>query len=88
MVEENAEEVEEEKELVEVVAPPAPVKVEPVKKNNPEVKGPITIRASVVSGTGDIKIEFSRSMTIEFPEQSLRNLQANDSWRRWLAGDE
>ena len=90
-IEEVVEEIEEEPEPEsEVVAPPAPVKVEPVKKNNPEVKGPITIRASVVSGTGDIKVEFSRPIKIEFSDASRRNLKANDYWsrRRWLAGDD
>ena len=67
--EELADETEEEKEPVEVVAPapPAPVKVEPAKKNE-EVDGPITVRASVVSGSGDIKIEFSRPIKIEFSD--------------------
>ena len=88
VVEEVAEEVEEEKEPVEVVAPPPPppVKVEPPKKNE-EVEGPITVKASVVSGSGDIKVEFSRPIKIEFSDTALRNLNANDYWTRsrWLA---
>ena len=86
LVEEVVEEVEEEKEPVVVVPPPPPpVKVEPPKKNE-EVEGPITVRASVVSGSGDIKVEFSRPIKIEFSDTALRNLKANDFWRRgrWL----
>ena len=85
-VEEAVEEAEEEKEPVKVFVPPAPpVKVDP-PKNNEEVDGPITVRASVVSGTGDIKVEFSRPIKIEFSNASLRNMKANDYWskRRWL----
>ena len=53
------------------------------------MSGPITVRASVISGTGDIKIEFSRPIKIEFSEASLRNLMAEDYWRkrRWLADE-
>ena len=44
------------------------------------------MRASFVSETGDIKIEFSRPIKIEFSEVSLRSLMTDDYWRkrRWL----